>query len=170
MAELQAAGFPCLDLSQNELAKLHLRHMVGGRLTSQSAGASRPSSATDRPAADRSTAEGSAAGQARELLYRFEFPEKPGALMAFVNALQADWNISIFHYRNHGADVGRIVVGVQVPDGDRQQWQLFLDGLGYRYQNESANPAYSLFLGPSVTSLPDLAAAGHQGPSGTLEQ
>jgi threonine dehydratase len=170
MAELQAAGFPCLDLSHNELAKLHLRHMVGGRLTSQTAGASRPSSATDRPAADRSTAEGSAAGQARELLYRFEFPEKPGALMAFVNALQADWNISIFHYRNHGADVGRIVVGVQVPDGDRQQWQLFLDGLGYRYQNESANPAYSLFLGPSVTSLPDLAAAGHQGPAGTLEQ
>ena len=95
--------------------------------------------------------------------------------MAFVNALQADWNISIFHYRNHGADVGRIVVGVQVPDGDRQQWQLFLDGLGYRYQNESDNPAYSLFLGPSVTSLPDLsppdqAVAGQPGPAGTLKQ
>ncbi|HBH73484.1 MAG TPA: threonine ammonia-lyase, biosynthetic, partial [Synechococcales bacterium UBA10510] len=160
MAELQAAGFPCLDLSHNELAKLHLRHMVGGRLSSQAGAEARPGSATDAPAA----------GQARELLYRFEFPEKPGALMAFVNALQADWNISIFHYRNHGADVGRIVVGVQVPDSDRQQWQLFLDGLGYRYQNESDNPAYSLFLGPSVTSLPDLAAAGHQGPAGPVEK
>jgi threonine dehydratase len=203
MAELQAAGFPCLDLSHNELAKLHLRHMVGGRLASQAGGKAQPGSATDRPAADISaseitaaersaaelpktegpktesrTAEGRtnegrtdelpAAGQARELLYRFEFPEKPGALMAFVNALQADWNISIFHYRNHGADIGRIVVGVQVPDGDRQQWQLFLDGLGYRYQNESDNPAYSLFLGPSVTSLPDLTAAGHPVPAGPL--
>jgi len=185
MAELQAAGFACLDLSHNELAKLHLRHMVGGRLTSQAGADSRLGSATDAPAAAITAAEKSAAerqtaepqtaeppiaGQARELLYRFEFPEKPGALMAFVNALQADWNISIFHYRNHGADVGRIVVGVQVPDGDRQQWQLFLDGLGYRYQNESDNPAYSLFLGPSVTSLPDLAAAGHPGPAGPLEQ
>jgi threonine dehydratase len=175
MAELQAAGFPCLDLSHNELVKLHLRHMVGGRLTCQAGADARPGSATDAPAAaltaaERSAAELSTTGQARELLYRFEFPEKPGALMAFVNALQADWNISIFHYRNHGADVGRIVVGVQVPDGDRQQWQLFLDGLGYRYQNESDNPAYSLFLGPSVTSLPDLAAAGHQGPATPLEQ
>ena len=188
MAELQTAGFPCLDLSHNELAKLHLRHMVGGRLASQAGADARPDSATEAPAADitaaditaitateRAAAELSTTGPARELLYRFEFPEKPGALMAFVNALQADWNISIFHYRNHGADVGRIVVGVQVPDGDRQQWQLFLDGLGYRYQNESDNPAYSLFLGPSVTSLPDLsppdqAVAGQPGPAGTLKQ
>jgi threonine dehydratase len=181
MAELQTAGFPCLDLSHNELAKLHLRHMVGGRLTTSQAGVdARLVSANEAPAAaitaaERSAAELSTTGPARELLYRFEFPEKPGALMAFVNALQADWNISIFHYRNHVADVGRIVVGVQVPDGDRQQWQLFLDGLGYRYQNESDNPAYSLFLGPSVTSLPDLsppdqAVAGQPGPAGTLKQ
>ena len=188
MAELQTAGFPCLDLSHNELAKLHLRHMVGGRLASQAGADARPGSATEAAAADitaaditaitateRAAAELSTTGPARELLYRFEFPEKPGALMAFVNALQADWNISIFHYRNHGADVGRIVVGVQVPDGDRQQWQLFLDGLGYRYQNESDNPAYSLFLGPSVTSLPDLsppdqAVAGQPGPAGPLKQ
>ena len=188
MAELQTAGFPCLDLSHNELAKLHLRHMVGGRLASQAGADARPGSATEAAAADitaaditaitateRAAAELSTTGPARELLYRFEFPEKPGALMAFVNALQADWNISIFHYRNHGADVGRIVVGVQVPDGDRQQWQLFLDGLGYRYQNESDNPAYSLFLGPSITSLPDLsppdqAVAGQPGPAGTLKQ
>ena len=126
MSELEAAGFPCLDLSHNELAKLHLRHMVGGRL-----------SAAATPALAR--------GQ--ELLYRFEFPEKPGALMAFVSALQADWNISIFHYRNHGADVGRIVVGVQVPERELGAWQTFLDQLPYRHWEESSNPAYRLFLG-----------------------
>ena len=123
---LESAGFPCLDLSANELAKLHLRHMVGGRL---------PASA------------GPALQQGEELLYRFEFPEKPGALMAFVNALQSSWNISIFHYRNHGADVGRIVVGVQVPPAERPQWQAFLGSLGYRHWEESGNPAYRLFLG-----------------------
>jgi threonine dehydratase len=126
LEELTAAGFPCLDLSRNELAKLHLRHMVGGRL---------PASA------------GTALEQGDELLYRFQFPEKPGALMAFVNALQASWNISIFHYRNHGADVGRIVVGVQVPPAERQHWQRFLEGLGYAHWDESSNPAYRLFLG-----------------------
>jgi threonine dehydratase len=126
--DVQNAGFPCLDLSNNELAKLHLRHMVGGRL---------PASA------------GQALEQGEELLYRFEFPEKPGALMAFVNALHANWNISIFHYRNHGADVGRIVVGVQVPRAERPAWQEFLDGLGYQH--------YKLFLGPSSAPLPALA-------------
>jgi threonine dehydratase len=126
MAALESAGFPCLDLSDNELAKLHLRHMVGGRL---------PASA------------GPVLAQGEELLYRFEFPEKPGALMAFVNALQASWNISIFHYRNHGADVGRIVVGVQVPPAERPQWLAFLAQLDYRHWDESANPAYRLFLG-----------------------
>jgi threonine dehydratase len=100
--------------------------MAGGRL---------PASA--RPALE----------QGEELLYRFEFPEKPGALMAFVNALQASWDIRIFHYRNHGADVGRIVVGVQVPPGERQQWQAFLADLDYQHWDESANPAYQLFLG-----------------------
>jgi threonine dehydratase len=134
--DVQDAGFPCLDLSKNELAKLHLRHMVGGRL---------PASA------------GPALAQGEELLYRFEFPEKPGALMAFVNALHANWNISIFHYRNHGADVGRIVVGVQVPHGERQQWQEFLNGLGYQHWDETDNPAYRLFLGPSAAPLPALA-------------
>ncbi|MDA1246080.1 MAG: threonine ammonia-lyase, biosynthetic [Cyanobacteria bacterium] len=134
--DVQKAGFPCLDLSNNELAKLHLRHMVGGRL---------PASA------------GEALEKGEELLYRFEFPEKPGALMAFVNALHANWNISIFHYRNHGADVGRIVVGVQVPRADRPAWQKFLDGLGYQHWDESANPAYKLFLGPSSEPLPTMA-------------
>ncbi|MFM2079830.1 MAG: threonine ammonia-lyase, biosynthetic [Cyanobacteriota bacterium] len=124
--DVRAAGFPCLDLSSDELAKLHLRHMVGGRM----------------PAGT-----GEAAGHGRELLYRFEFPERPGALMRFLTSLHPDWNISIFHYRNHGADVGRIVVGVQVPPAEMAQWQNFLDGLGYRYVDETDNPAYRLFLG-----------------------
>jgi threonine dehydratase len=121
--DLNAAGFPCLDLSNDELSKLHLRHMVGGRM----------------PAA--------ACSHIRELLYRFEFPERPGALMRFLTSLHPNWNISIFHYRNHGADVGRIVVGVQVPPEESSDWQTFLDGLGYRYVDETENPAYRLFLG-----------------------
>ena len=124
--DVRAAGFPCLDLSNDELAKLHLRHMVGGRLP---AGA------------------GEMSGAGRELLYRFEFPERPGALMRFLTSLHPNWNISIFHYRNHGADVGRIVVGVQVPAAEMADWETFLDGLGYSYVDESDNPAYRLFLG-----------------------
>jgi threonine dehydratase len=126
MTDLEAGGFPCLDLSGNELAKLHLCHMVGGRL---------PASASE------------ALQQGPELLYRFEFPERPGALMAFVSSLHPNWNISIFHYRNHGADVGRIVVGVQVPPADLQGWQAFLAELPYQHWEETHNPAYRLFLG-----------------------
>ena len=132
--DLRVAGFACLDLSNDEFAKLHLRHMVGGRLP---AGASGP--------------------DLRELLYRFEFPERPGALMRFLTSLHPNWNISIFHYRNHGADVGRIVVGVQVPEAELDGWQSFLAGLDYRAIDESSNPAYQLFLGavspPGATSL-----------------
>ena len=124
--DLNAAGFPCLDLSNDELSKLHLRHMVGGRM---------PAAAAE------------ACSHIRELLYRFEFPERPGALMRFLTSLHPNWNISIFHYRNHGADVGRIVVGVQVPPEESSDWQTFLDGLGYRYVDETENPAYRLFLG-----------------------
>ncbi len=134
MAQLEAAGFPCLDLSENELAKLHLRHMVGGRQPGDS----------PRPGG-------------RELLYRFEFPERPGALMAFVSALHPSWSISIFHYRNHGADVGRIVVGLQVAEAETQAWQDFLAGLGYRHWDETDNPAYRLFLGPASSPIPALA-------------
>jgi threonine dehydratase len=126
VAELERHGFPCLDLSGDELAKLHLRHMVGGRLPG-------PIAPGD---SDR-----------QELLYRFEFPERPGALMTFVNSLHPNWNISIFHYRNHGADVGRIVVGVQVAPSELEDWRRFLDGLGYRHWEETDNPAYRLFLG-----------------------
>ena len=137
VADLEAQGFPCLDLSANELAKLHLCHMVGGRL---------PASA------------GSARDQGEELLYRFEFPERPGALMAFVSSLHPSWNISIFHYRNHGADVGRIVVGVQVPPLELADWQSFLDALPYQHWQETHNPAYRLFLGEQRLPLPALAA------------
>ncbi|MCP9774488.1 threonine ammonia-lyase, biosynthetic [Cyanobium sp. WAJ14-Wanaka] len=136
ITDLTAAGFPCLDLSNNELAKLHLRHMVGGRL---------PASALKAAG----TEGGNGEGHSEELLYRFAFPERPGALMAFLTSLHPNWNISIFHYRNHGADVGRIVVGVQVPPAERPQWLSFLTGLGYEYVDETANPAYGLFLGSS---------------------
>jgi threonine dehydratase len=136
-SDLQSQGFPCLDLSGNELAKLHLCHMVGGRL---------PASA------------GSARDQGEELLYRFEFPERPGALMAFVSSLHPSWNISIFHYRNHGADVGRIVVGVQVPPQELAAWHGFLRDLPYQHWEETDNPAYRLFLGELRQPLPAMAA------------
>ncbi|NJL65614.1 MAG: threonine ammonia-lyase, biosynthetic [Richelia sp. RM2_1_2] len=112
-------GFPIIDLTDDELTKMHLRHMVGGR----------------SPLADN------------ELLYRFEFPERPGALMQFVGSMSPNWNISLFHYRNNGSDYGRIVVGMQVPPQEMQEWQAFLDTLGYQYWDENKNPAYKLFLG-----------------------
>jgi threonine dehydratase len=137
IASLGRNGFPCLDLSDNELAKLHLCHMVGGRLPQ--------ARAEDGP-------------PGRELLYRFEFPERPGALMAFVTALHPNWNISIFHYRNHGADVGRIVVGVQVPDAELPEWRRFLEELPYQHWEETDNPAYQLFLGEASPARPALAS------------
>ena len=115
----EAHGFKTIDLTDDELTKLHLRHMVGGR----------------SPLAHN------------ELLYRFEFPERPGALMKFVGSMSPDWNISLFHYRNNGADYGRIVVGMQVPPHEMEEWQAFLDTLGYHYWDENKNPAYKLFLG-----------------------
>jgi threonine dehydratase len=119
VAKFEGCGFKTLDLTDDELTKLHLRHMVGGR----------------SPLAHH------------ELLYRFEFPERPGALMKFVGSMSPNWNISLFHYRNNGADYGRIVVGMQVPPHEMEEWQAFLDTLGYRYWDESHNPAYKLFLG-----------------------
>jgi len=112
------SGFNTIDLTQDELAKSHLRHMVGGR--SQLA--------------------------KNELLYRFEFPEKPGALMKFLTSMAPNWNISLFHYRNHGADYGRILIGMQVPVSDKKELKKFLLGLGYPHWDESDNPAYKLFL------------------------
>jgi len=116
---LEAAGLPTLNLSDNEMAKLHLRHLVGGH-----------------------------APQAQnEVVYRFEFPEKPGALMNFLESMGHNWNISLFHYRNHGADFGRVLVGMQVPPEDKAAFEQFLQQLGYPYWDESQNPAYRLFLG-----------------------
>ena len=112
------SGFDTIDLTHDELAKSHLRHMVGGRST----------------LADN------------EVLYRFEFPERPGALMRFLSDISPNWNISLFHYRNHGADYGRILVGIQVPPSEKKAFKEFLKGTGYRYWDESENPAYQLFL------------------------
>ena len=116
--EFIKSGFDTIDLTTDELAKSHLRHMVGGRST----------------LADN------------ELLYRFEFPERPGALMNFLNAMSPYWNISLFHYRNHGADYGKILVGLQVPQKSKKEFKDFLKGTGYRYWDESDHPAYQLFL------------------------
>ncbi|WP_350016474.1 threonine ammonia-lyase, biosynthetic [Rhodanobacter sp. IGA1.0] len=117
-AAFRAQQFDVLDLTDDELAKLHLRHMIGGR------------SVLAR----------------NELLYRFEFPERPGALTDFLAKLHPDWNISLFHYRNHGADHGRILVGIQVPAAERPLFQSFLATLGYPHRNDSEHPAYRLLL------------------------
>ena len=117
--DLQAQDLPTLDLTDNEVAKLHLRHLVGGHA----------------PQAEH------------EVVFRFEFPEKPGALMKFLDTMGHDWNISLFHYRNHGADFGRVLVGMQVPPADTTEFEKFLANLGYPYWDETDNPAYKLFLG-----------------------
>jgi threonine dehydratase len=117
--KLRASGLQTLDFSDNELAKLHVRHTVGGHA----------------PTVDN------------EILYRFEFPERPGALMRFLTAMSRGWNISLFHYRNHGADYGRILVGMQVPPRDKRKFRAFLARVGYPWQDETRNPAYKLFLG-----------------------
>jgi len=116
---LQRHELPCLDLTDDEMAKSHIRYMVGGHA----------------PQAEN------------EVLYRFEFPERPGALLNFLETLRSDWNISLFHYRNHGADFGRVLVGMQVPPADRDAFQGFLARLGYEYVEETYNPAYKMFLG-----------------------
>ena len=119
LAKLQDEGFPVEDLSDNEMAKLHVRHMVGGR----------------------------SAGIRNERLFRFEFPERPGALLDFLNAIGTDWNISLFHYRNHGSDYGRILAGIDVPQEETARLEAHLAELGYPHWEESDNPAYRMFLG-----------------------
>ena len=118
VTRLKRKGLATLDISNNEMAKLHVRHLVGGRAPQAS----------------------------NELLYRFEFPERPGALMKFLESMSHNWNISLFHYRNHGADYGRVLVGMQVPPGERGDFRHFLSKLGYSYVDETNNAAYSLFL------------------------
>jgi threonine dehydratase len=117
-AHLTKKGFATLDLTHDELAKEHLRHMVGG----------------------------ASALAKEERLLRFEFPERPGALMKFLSAMRPGWNISLFHYRNQGADYGRILVGIQVPKADDKAFTAFLSGLGYPFVEETHNPVYQLFL------------------------
>ncbi|HQR11454.1 MAG TPA: threonine ammonia-lyase, biosynthetic [Casimicrobiaceae bacterium] len=119
LALLHRHRIEAFDLTDNEMAKLHVRHLVGGHA----------------PAARD------------EILYRFEFPERPGALMRFLNSMSAGWNISLFHYRNHGADYGRVLVGMQVPAVEKADFRRFLDRLGYTCVDETDNPAYRMFLG-----------------------
>lgn len=118
ISDLEEKGYAVADLTDNEMAKLHIRHMVGGRSGVIS----------------------------DERVYRFEFPERPGALLKFLTHLPSDWNISMFHYRNHGAAYGRVLVGLQVPEADRSQIDHLLAELNYLYWEESDNPAYQLFL------------------------
>ena len=115
---LESKGYCVVDLSDNEMAKLHIRHMVGGR----------------SPGIDN------------ERLFRFEFPERPGALSDFLKAIGTDWNISLFHYRNHGSDYGRILAGIQVPESEYDELEAHLSALGYAHWEESDNPVYRLFL------------------------
>ena len=119
ISELKQSGLATEDMSDNEMAKLHIRHLVGGH----------------------------AHDVKNEILYRFEFPDRPGALMNFLNNLSHNWNISLFHYRNHGADYGRVLIGIQVPPEERSDFKAFLNQLGYHYWDETKNPAYKLFLG-----------------------
>jgi len=117
-ALLEKKEYPVINLLDNELSKLHLRHMVGGK-----------SHLVER-----------------ESLYRFEFPERPGALLDFLTQLAGRWNISLFHYRNHGAAFGRVLAGMEVEESAKVEFQTFLDNLGYSYVNEDENPAFKLFL------------------------
>jgi threonine dehydratase len=122
IAQLRTGGYTVTDMSGNEIAKLHVRYMIGGR---------------GRTGTDHGH---------DELLYRFEFPERPGALLRFLQAVGARWNISLFHYRNHGSDYGRVLAGIEVPKGDREEFLLHLNDLHYPYTDETANNAYRMFL------------------------
>jgi threonine dehydratase len=117
---IRAAGLPVVDMSGDEMALLHVRYMVGGRV----------------------------AGLENERLFRFEFPERPGALLGFLTSVGAAWNISLFHYRNHGADHGRVLVGIQVPPADDAAFLAHLEALNFAWAEETDNPAYRLFLAP----------------------
>jgi threonine dehydratase len=119
LRSLAGAGYAVTDMTDNETAKLHVRYMVGGH----------------------------ARGIANEVLYRFEFPERPGALLKFLRAVGSRWNISLFHYRNHGSDYGRVLAGIQVPAKERAEFVSHLDELRYAYAEETNNPAYRTFLG-----------------------
>ncbi len=118
MQSLAEKNYAVLDMSDDEVAKMHIRHMVGGI----------------------------AENVADELLYRFEFPERAGALLYFLTTMSDRWNISLFHYRNHGAAYGRVLLGVQVPESEREEFKLFLTKLNMVYSEESDNRAYQMYL------------------------
>ena len=118
MVALDEKGYSVADMTDNDIAKLHVRHMVGGRAQE----------ATD------------------EMIFRFEFPERPGALMQFLIKLGDRWNISMFHYRNHGSADGNVLAGLQIPAKDRAEAHAFFDELGYSWVEETENPAYQFFL------------------------
>jgi threonine dehydratase len=120
LSKLNSLGYETVDLTGSEMAKLHVRHMVGGH----------------------------AAGVQRERLCRFEFPERPGALLQFLDTLGGRWNISLFHYRNHGSDSGRVLAAFEVPESDDRAFEGFLADLGYFYQVADGDEAYRRFLGP----------------------
>ena len=119
LQQLSSLDYPVIDMTDNEMAKLHIRYMVGGH----------------------------AKNVHNERVYRFQFPERPGALLRFLTHVGQEWNISMFHYRNHGADYGRVLVGIQVPDNECDRFDVFLQQLGYEYWEEQSNEAYQLFLG-----------------------
>ena len=118
LANLRDKGYQVIDLSNDEVAKMHIRYMIGGH----------------------------APGVTDELLYRFEFPERSGALLHFLTQMGERWNISLFHYRNHGAAYGRVLMGIQVPPGQAGEFQGFLESLGIEYSEETNNPVYKMFL------------------------
>jgi threonine dehydratase len=119
MDALAGHGLPVVDLSADEMARQHIRHMVGGR-----------------------------ARVDNERVLRFQFPERPGALLKFLTGMQSGWNISLFHYRNYGSEYGRVLMGIQVPEEDEADFQTFLESTGYAYVTEADNPAYAMFLAP----------------------
>jgi threonine dehydratase len=119
IGKLRDKGYETVDMTDNEMAKLHVRHLVGGH----------------------------APDAVHERVFRFRFPERPGALLEFLKKMGKTWNISLFHYRNHGADFGRVLIGMQVPPDERKAFTAFLKDLGYKYREETDNPAYQLFLG-----------------------
>jgi len=123
---IAAAGYRAFDMSDDEMAKLHVRYMVGGH----------------------------ARGLEHERLFRFEFPERPGALLRFLQSVGAQWNISLFHYRNHGSDYGRVLAGVQVPPADTEEFARHLRELQYAYVEETSNPSYRWFLGSGAAAAP----------------
>ena len=118
IATLREHGYEVYDLSHNEMARTHIRHMVGGRASAQD-----------------------------ERILRFVFPERPGALLHFLEGMKTGWNISLFHYRNHGSEYGRVLMGIQVPAEDEMRFQQFLAGCGYQFNFEGDNVAYQMFVG-----------------------